>query len=115
MQVPQEETLEVCAVCKPPGIAPAVLLWRFLVPPAEWWVSLHLGSSETTSAGGLSGLSVLPLSTLWLLHAGTYHTLLPSGEGCLLPIGPGPQGRAPHPSVTPFLRLASTNQQPAAQ
>ena len=64
MQVPQEETLEVCAICKPPGIAPAVLLWKFLVPPAEWWVLPPLGSAEATSASGLSGLSILPLSAL---------------------------------------------------
>ena len=90
MQVPQEETLEVCAVCKPPGIAPAVLLWRFLVPPAEQQVCLPPGSAEATSAGGLSGLSIPSHSTLWQLHAGTFHALLPSGEGCLLPIGAGP-------------------------
>ena len=113
MLAPQEETLEVCAVCKPPGIAPAVLLWRFLVPPAEWWVHLPLGSAETTSAGGLSGLSILPLSTLQLLHAGTFHALLPRSEGCLLPIRPGPQGRAPHPSLTPFLGLASAHKWPS--
>ena len=112
--VPEEETLEVCAVWKPPGIAPAVLPWRFLVPPAEQWVCLPLGSAEATSASGLSRLSILPLSTLWLLHAGTFHALLPSNEGCLLPIRPGPQGRAPHPSPSPFLRLASAHQQPTA-
>ena len=112
-QVPQEETLEVCAVCKPPGIAPAVLLWKFLAPPAEWQVHLPLGSAEATSAGGLGGLSIPPLSAIWLLHAGTFHALLPSDEGCLLPIRPGPQGRAPHPSLAPFLQLASAHQQPA--
>ena len=113
MLVPQK-TLEVCPVCKPPGIAPAVLPWRFLVPPAEWQVHLPPGSAEATSAGSLSRLSVLPLSGLQLLHAGTFHALLPSGEGCLLPIGPDPQGRAPHPSPAPFPRLASAHQQPAA-
>ena len=39
MLVPQEETLEVCAVWKPPGIALAILLWRFPVPPAEQQVT----------------------------------------------------------------------------
>ena len=90
MQIPQEGTLEVCAVCKPPGISPAVLLWRFLVPPTEWWVCLPPGSAEATSAGSLSGLSILPLSALQQLHAGTFHAILPSGEGCLFPIRPGP-------------------------
>ena len=112
MLVPQEETLEVCAVCKPPGIAPTVLPWRFLVPPAEQQVHPPLGSAEATSAGGLGRLSVLPLSALWLLHAGTFHALLPSSEGCLLSIRPGPQGRAPHPSPTPFLGPASAHQWP---
>ena len=32
--VPQEETQGVCAACKPPGIAPVVLPWKFLAPPA---------------------------------------------------------------------------------
>ena len=110
MQVPKEETLEVCAVCKPPGTAPAVLLWRFLVPPAERQVCPPLGSAEAASAGGLGRLSILPLSALQQLHAGTFHALLPSGEGCLLPIRPGPRGRAPYPSFTPFLGPASAHQ-----
>ena len=52
--VPQEETLEVYAVCKPPGIDPVVLPWMFLVPPAEQWVCLPLGSAEANSAASLS-------------------------------------------------------------
>ena len=114
MQVPQEETQEVCAVYKPPGIAPAVLLWKFLDPPAELQVCPPPGSAEATSAGSLSILSIPPLSALQLLHAGTFHALLPSNEGCLLPIELGPQGRALHPLLAPFLRLASAHQWPAA-
>ena len=53
--VPQEETLEVNAVCNPPGIAPIVLPWKFLAPPAEWQVCLPLGSAEANSAGSLGG------------------------------------------------------------
>ena len=112
--VPQEETLEVCAVCKPPGIVPVVLPWKFLAPPAEWWVCPPLGSAEANSAESLSGQSIPPLSTLWLLHAGTSHALLPHGEGCLLHIRLGSRGRALHPLLAPFLRLASTHQWPAA-
>ena len=73
---PQEETLEVCAVCKPPGIAPVVLPWKFLAPPAEWQVLPPLGSAEANSAGSLSGQSVLPLSALWLLHAETISCII---------------------------------------
>ena len=113
MLVPQEETLEVWVICRPPGIIPAVLFLRFLVPPAEHWVCPPLGSAEATSAGGLSRLSILPLSTLWLLHAETFHASLLSGEGCLLPIGPGSQGRAQCPSPTPSPRLTSPHQPPA--
>ena len=110
----QEETLEVCVICRPPGIVPAVLFPRFLVPPAEWQVHLPLGLAEATSASGLGGLSILPLSTLWLLHAETFHPSLPSSEGCLLPIESGPQGRAQHPSPTPSPGPISPHQQPAA-
>ena len=113
MLVTQEETLEVCVVCRPPGIVPAVLFLRFLVPPAEWQVCLPLGSAEATSASDLSRLSVPPLSALWLLHAETFHATLPSGEGCLLPIGPGPQGRAQCPSPAPSPRPTSPHQLPA--
>ena len=60
--VPQGETLEVCAACKPPGIALAVLPWEFLAPPAEWQVCPPLGSAEADSASGLSRQSILPLS-----------------------------------------------------
>ena len=107
MLVPQEETLEVCVVCRPPGIFPAVLFLRFLVLPAEQRVSLPLGSAEPTSAGSLSRLSIPALSALQLLHVKTFHASLPSSEGCLLPIGPGSQGRAQCPSPTPSPGLTS--------
>ena len=113
-QIPQEKTQEVYEICKPPGIAPADLLWKLLDPPAEQQVCPPLGSAEATSAGGLRGLFIPPPSALWLLHAGTFCALSPSNEGCLLPTGPGPQGRALHPLLAPFLRLASAHQQPAA-
>ena len=112
VQVPQEETQEVYEVCKPPGIAPADLLWMFLDSPAEQQVCPPPGSAEATSAGGLGGLFVLPPSALQQLHAGTFHALSPSNEDCLLPTGPGPQGRAPHPLLTQFLGPASAHQQP---
>ena len=101
--VPQEETLEVCAVCKPPDIAPVVLPWMFLAPPAEQWVHLPLGSAEANSARSLSRRSVPPLSALQQLHAGTSHVLLPQDVGYLPPISLGSQGRALHPLFFPFL------------
>ena len=112
MLVPQEETLEVCLVCRPPGIVPAVVFLRFLVPPAKWWICPPLGSAEVTSASGLRRLSILPLSALWLLHAETFHASLPSSEGCLSPIRPGPQGRAQCPSPVPSPGPTSPHQLP---
>ena len=87
--VPQEETMEVYAVCKPLDIAPVVLPWMFLAPSAERQVCLPLGTAEANSAGSLGRQSVLPLSTLWWLHARTSHVLLPHDVGYLLPIGLG--------------------------
>ena len=103
MLVPQEETLEVYAVCKPPGIAHVVLPWKFLAPPAEWWVHPPWGSAEANSASNLSGWSFPPLPTLRQSHVGTSHVLLPHNVGCLPPIGLESQGRALHPSFFPFL------------
>ena len=112
MLVPQEETLEVCVICRPPRIVPAVLFLRFLVPPAELQVHLPLGSAEATSASSLSRLSIPPLSALQLLHAETFNASLLSNEGCLLPIGPGPQGRALCPLPAPSPGPTSPHQLP---
>ena len=100
---PQEETLAVCTTYKLPDIALVVPPWTFLGPPAEWQVCPPQGSAEASSAGGLSRLSILPPSTLWWLHAGTSHVVLPCNVGYLLPIGIGFQGRALHPLFSPFL------------
>ena len=75
----------------------------FLAQPAERWVCPPLGSAEANFASGLSGQSILPLSVLQQLHAGTSHVVLPCNVGYLLSIGPGSRGRALHPLFFPFL------------